>query len=205
MEYSIRVYKPELKVEENEKPNNLRGFCTITLDDAFCLKNVALKESAKGNLYMDSPRYKDYESGEYLPFYRFTDREFQKEILEAIKDVFGNMTESKQDISGSWGDEELYYNLNVTPIQGNDTYKADVAIRLQDVVAVQQLHIIQAWSGNVFVGMPQRFNKTQGEKEDIAHAINAAFKADLERAIMDEYQKKLNYSREQKQQQRAGR
>ena len=35
MEYNIRVYKPELKQEEG-KINNLKGFATITFDDAFC-------------------------------------------------------------------------------------------------------------------------------------------------------------------------
>ena len=49
MEYNIRVYKPELKQEEG-KINNLKGFATITFDDAFCVKSIAIKESSKGNL-----------------------------------------------------------------------------------------------------------------------------------------------------------
>ena len=39
MEYNIRVYKPELKQEEG-KINNLKGFATITFDEAFCVKSV---------------------------------------------------------------------------------------------------------------------------------------------------------------------
>ena len=35
-------------------------------------------------------------------------------------------------------------------------------------------------------------NSAKGEREDIAHAVNAEFKADLESAIMDEYNKKIN-------------
>ena len=53
------------------------------------------------------------------------------------------MTETKTDCKGCWGEEELYYNLSVNPVQGSDTFKADVAIRLQDVLAIQQLHVIQ--------------------------------------------------------------
>ena len=64
MEYNIRVYKPELKQEEG-KINNLKGFATITFDEAFCVKSLAIKESSKGNLYLDMPRYRDYETGEY--------------------------------------------------------------------------------------------------------------------------------------------
>ena len=58
MEYNIRVYKPELKQEEG-KINNLKGFATITFDDAFCVKSIAIKESSKGNLYLDMPRYRE--------------------------------------------------------------------------------------------------------------------------------------------------
>ena len=45
------------------------------------MKSLAIeKESSKGNLYLDMPRYRDYETGEYVPFFRFTDKEFQKEV-----------------------------------------------------------------------------------------------------------------------------
>lgn len=96
MEYNIRVYKPELKQEEG-KINNLKGFATITFDDAFCVKSIAIKESSKGNLYLDMPRYRDYETGEYVPFYRFTDKEFQKEVLDTVREAYENMTETKMD------------------------------------------------------------------------------------------------------------
>lgn len=155
MEYNIRVYKPELKQEEG-KINNLKGFATITFDEAFCVKSLAIKESSKGNLYLDMPRYRDYETGEYVPFFRFTDKEFQKEVLDTVREAYENMTETKTDCKGCWGEEELYYNLSVNPVQGSDTFKADVAIRLQDVLAIQQLHVIQAWNGKTFVGMPQK-------------------------------------------------
>lgn len=77
MEYNIRVYKPELKQEEG-KINNLRGFATITFDEAFCVKSLAIKESSKGNLYLDMPRYRDYETGEYVPFFDLPIRNFKK-------------------------------------------------------------------------------------------------------------------------------
>ena len=96
MEYNIRVYKPELKQEEG-KINNLKGFATITFDEAFCVKSLAIKESSKGNLYLDMPRYRDYETGEYVPFFRFTDKEFQKEVLDTVREAYENMTETKTD------------------------------------------------------------------------------------------------------------
>lgn len=77
MEYNIRVYKPELKQEEG-KINNLKGFATITFDEAFCVKSLAIKESSKGNLYLDVPRYRDYETGEYVPFFGLRIRNFKR-------------------------------------------------------------------------------------------------------------------------------
>ena len=100
MEYNIRVYKPELKQEEG-KINNLKGFATITFDETFCVKSLAIKESSKGNLYLDMPRYRDYETGEYVPFFRFTDKEFQKEVLDIVREAYENMTETKTDCKGS--------------------------------------------------------------------------------------------------------
>ena len=42
-------------------------------------------------------------------------------------------------------------------------------------------------------------------KEEIIASVNAEFKADLESAIMDEYNKKMEYAKSQKQQRRNGR
>ena len=41
MDYNIRVYKIE------KEDSNLRGFVTITFENSFCAKNIALKESTK--------------------------------------------------------------------------------------------------------------------------------------------------------------
>ena len=70
------------------------------------------------------------------------------------------------DVEQSWGDEEMYYDLSVSPIRGNDTFKAEAAIKIQDAFAVQQIHVIQGWNGKTFVGMPQRENRQKQEKED---------------------------------------
>ena len=100
------------------------------------------------------------------------------------------------DVEQSWGDEEMYYDLSVSPIRGNDTFKAEAAIKIQDAFAVQQIHVIQGWNGKTFVGMPQRENRQKQEKEDIAHPVSGEFKRELETAVMDEYHKKLDNQRQ---------
>lgn len=108
------------------------------------------------------------------------------------------------DCDKTWGEEELFYDLSVTPISGNNTFKAEAAMKIQDVFAVQKIHVIQGWNGKTFVGMPQRENSQKGAREDIAHPITGDFKRELEAAVMDEYHKKLE-SRQKSQQQREAR
>lgn len=193
MEYSIRIYKVE---KEN---SNLRGFVSITFDNVFCAKSIALKESQKGGIYLEMPKYKEYGTGEYMPFFAFKDGEFRKAVTEQVKEAYQKMEDKMVDLEESWGDEELYYDLSVMPTKGNDTFKADVSMKLQDVFVVHQMHIIQGWNGKTFVGMPQRDNSSKNEREDIAHPIEADFKQELEAAIMEEYQRKQEFAQSQKQ------
>ncbi len=77
MEYNIRVYKPELKQEEG-KINNLKGFATITFDEAFCVKSLAIKESSKGNLYLDMPVTEIMKQGSMFLFSGLRIRNFKR-------------------------------------------------------------------------------------------------------------------------------
>lgn len=185
MDYNIRVYKIE------KEDSNLRGFVTITFENSFCAKNIALKESTKGNLYLEMPKYRDFETEDYVPYFSFKDGEFRKAVTELAAEAYRQMTgeEKMMDVEQSWGDEEMYYDLSVSPIRGNDTFKAEAAIKIQDAFAVQQIHVIQGWNGKTFVGMPQRENRQKQEKEDIAHPVSGEFKRELETAVMDEYHK----------------
>ena len=77
--------------------------------------------------------------------------------------------------------------------------KDNKRMKLQDVFVIHQMHIIQGWNGKTFVGMPQRENSYKNEREDIAHPIEADFKQELEAAIMEEYQRKQEFSQNQRQ------
>ncbi len=191
MDYNIRVYKIE---KEN---SNLRGFVSITFENCFCAKNIALKESTNGNLYLEMPKFRDFETEDYVPYFSFKDGEFRKAVTELAAEVYRQIAgeDKMMDVEQSWGDEEMYYDLSVSPIRGN-TFKAEVAIKIQDAFAVQQIHVIQGWNGKTFVGMPQRENRQKQEKEDIAHPVSGDFKRELEIAVMEEYHKKLENQRQ---------
>ncbi len=191
MRYDIRVYKVD------KADSKLKGFVSATFENAFCAKSIALKESGKGNLYVEMPKYLDYETQEYLPFFTMLNGDFRKEFLDNVVEAYHEITDKMADKACAWGDEEMYYDISVSPIRGNDTFKAEASMKIQNVFAVQQMHIIKAWNGNTFVGMPQRENTQSGKKEDIAHPVTGEFKQELEATIMDCYQKKLGQQQRQ--------
>lgn len=114
MDYSIRVYRI------NKENSNLRGFVSITFENSFCAKNIALKESAKGNLYLEMPKYQEFETGEYIPYFSFKDKDFRRAVtaqaIEAYHQISGE--EKMIDVESEWEDEEMYYDLSVSPIRG---------------------------------------------------------------------------------------
>jgi len=193
MDYNIRVYKVE------KEDSNLKGFVSLTFEGQFCAKGIALKESKAGNLYLDLPRYQNYESKEYEDYFSIRDSNFRKELLENVKEAYEAIEpgEKMADLECVWGDEELYYDLNVSPLARNGDFKAEVSMKIQDVFVVQQMHVIKAWTGKMFVGMPQRENRSKGEKEDIAHPIDAAFKRELENSIMNVFYNRMETEREE--------
>lgn len=190
MDYSIRVFKVD------KEDSSLRGFVSLTFEGEYCVKSIALKQSGKGNFYLEMPKYQDYETKEYLPYFDFKDSEFRKRVTEQAVEAYANIEDRYIDQAGKWGDEELYYDLGVTLEKGNRTFKAEAVMKIQDVFVVWKMHIIQGWKGKTFVGMPQRMNTNSGEKEDIAHPVTGDFKKELEGAVMDLYHKKVEYQRQ---------
>lgn len=185
MDYNIRPYKVEAE------GRNLKGFVTITFENQFCIKGIALKESKAEKLFLEAPAYKDYETGEYEKYFTFRDSGFTRELVANIRDTYDEMEEATIDLMCVWGDEELYYDLNVVPINNGGSFKAEVDMKIQDILIVHQIHVIESWKRNTFIGMPQRENKSSGKMEDLAHPVSGDFKKDLDCAIMSDYQSKL--------------
>lgn len=98
----------------------------------------------------------------------------------------------------------MYYDISAVPMRGNNIFKAEAAIKIHDVIAVQQIHIIQSWNGKTFVGMPQRENRQKQKNEDLAHPITGNFKYELETAILEKYYKKLENQHQRRERQKVG-
>jgi len=66
--------------------------------------------------------------------------------------------------------------------------KAFVSITLDDAFVVRGLKIIQGKDRHPFVAMPSR-KKKDGEYQDIAHPISQEMRQEMERVILQEYER----------------
>ncbi len=61
------------------------------------------------------------------------------------------------------------------------------------VFQIEHVHVVQREDGTLLVAMPSRFEA--GAYHDVAHPINAAFRAALDQAVLDEYARLTKSSR----------
>ena len=72
----------------------------------------------------------------------------------------------------------------------NSRMKGIASVLLDDCFAVHDIRIIEGDNG-LFIAMPSRQTSTGGYR-DIAHPINTETREQLEKAILDEYNKQEN-------------
>ena len=72
--------------------------------------------------------------------------------------------------------------------------KAIVSVTFDDVFAVHDIKVIHAGEKD-FIVMPSRKNP-DGSYRDIAHPITAQFRLDLEKAVLEEYEKQKDLAQE---------
>ena len=82
--------------------------------------------------------------------------------------------------------------MEITDIKIRKTFdegqiKAIVSVTFDNALAVHDIKIIDG-NSRVFVATPSR-KSPEGEYRDIVHPINAQFRADFEKKIIDEYNK----------------
>lgn len=77
-------------------------------------------------------------------------------------------------------------------LRNDDKLKGFVSVTFDDAFVVRGMKIIEGKEGHLFVAMPSR-KKPDGTYQDVAHPINTDFRDELERAIIEEYERqKIN-------------
>ena len=80
-------------------------------------------------------------------------------------------------------------DIKIRKFFGEGPMKAVVSVTFDDALAVHDIKVIYA-RDRYFIVMPSRKNP-DGTYRDIVHPINAAFRAELENAVIDAYHVQL--------------
>ena len=80
-------------------------------------------------------------------------------------------------------------DVRVRKITKEGKMKAIVSITLDDEFVVHDIKVIEGEKG-LFIAMPSK-KATDGEYRDIAHPINSSTRENLQRAILESYEKAL--------------
>ena len=78
-------------------------------------------------------------------------------------------------------------DVRLKKVDGHNRLKAIASVTIDDCFVIHELRIIEGDNG-LFIAMPSR-KLPEGEFKDIAHPINSETREQLEKAILDEYNK----------------
>ena len=78
-------------------------------------------------------------------------------------------------------------DVRLKKVDGHNRLKAIASVTIDDCFVIHELRIIDGDNG-LFIAMPSR-KLPEGEFKDIAHPINAETREQLEKAVLDEYNK----------------
>lgn len=85
-------------------------------------------------------------------------------------------------------------DVRVRKITKEGKMKAVVSITLDDEFVVHDIKVIEGEKG-LFIAMPSK-KATDGEYRDIAHPINSSTRENLQRVILESYEKALDEQEE---------
>ncbi len=80
-------------------------------------------------------------------------------------------------------------DVRVRKIAKEGKMKAIVSITIDDEFVVHDIKVIEGEKG-LFIAMPSK-KATDGEYRDIAHPINSATRENIQKIILDQYEKAL--------------
>ena len=77
--------------------------------------------------------------------------------------------------------------VNVKKVNTENRLRAIASIVIDDCFAVNEIKVLESEKG-LFIGMPSWKDK-EGKFKDIAHPINAETRAEIQNAILNEYER----------------
>ena len=81
-------------------------------------------------------------------------------------------------------------DIRIRKVEKEGKMKAVVSITIDDEFVVHDIKVIEGEKG-LFIAMPSK-KATDGEYRDIAHPINSSTRENLQRVILESYEKALD-------------
>ena len=78
-------------------------------------------------------------------------------------------------------------DVRVKKVEGQNRLRAIVSITIDDVFVVHELCVIEG-TNSLFVAMPSKQNK-QGEFKDLAHTIDTTVRREIDKIVLEAYNK----------------
>lgn len=206
MYYNIKIS------EVKNIDSKARAYATVVFGKSFAVKNIAIVEKKDGEgVFVSMPSLKSKDTDELgNPIYKEIcnpiTADFQKEFTGAILQAYELKKEGKLDKDGLvTGDEssDLNFRVSVTPYEKNGSNLRGLAsLYLEDSFVISSITLINGKNG-VFVSMPAykaSVPSKDGENtyHDIAYPITKELRAEVSKAILDEYHFKKNKQLEEK-------
>jgi|SRR5690554_569250 len=83
-----------------------------------------------------------------------------------------------------------FTDVRIRKIENQNRLRAVASVTIDDAFVIHEIRIIEGAKG-IFVAMPSRKNKF-GVFKDVAHPINTETRNEIERVVLDEYNKVLS-------------
>ncbi len=194
------------KYDGADKNNNLRGFANVQMDE-FALENVKIKESKKGELYAELPRYKRNKGNgevEYKDVFHPIKHETRQALNEAVLSSYEKTTENGQKFAYNYGKEPMAVKQVKVSLYEKDNLKGFANVVFNNGFALENVRIKHSdKSGELYPDLAKYSFKDKDDNgevkldengkevkvyKDIFHPITKESYNSFYRAVMAAYQ-----------------
>jgi len=190
--------KLDVRVYPIEEPKGATvAFANVGIDDMLAISGIRVVNGEKG-AFVSMPQTQD-KNGEYhnvaAPINDGLKKALNKAVLAEFKAVMSGQSSEQSVEAKIKGERENGLDVKVSPIKdpkGSTMAFADITV--DNLVAINSARVVSGENGN-FVAMPQSKDK-DGNFHDIAFPITSELRKEINKAVLDGYDKAVNRAAE---------
>ena len=191
----------------NDQSKNVKAMASVTIDNVVAIKNLSIVEGKNG-LFVSYPQFKAGENDfrNIVDFVRNEDGQMTKNsanLKDTISKTLIGMYRNNQRELEAENKEPVNHDVRafVTPLRESENATKGLAtLQVSDMLRVNAIRVNENMRedsdnfGKNFVSMPSRqdsYSKTG--YSDIVHPVTKEFKEKVDKAILSQYDRQLDY------------